>query len=504
MTTALPTVTSGTLIADWDAETLTGVNGSTQHTWPDNSGNGHTITIGSGGTDGTLVTSWVNSQPAISAGTGYRTTDAALIPTTGNMTVFVVFDTSLATITGSSVDCLVANKTSGGGNNGIALDAFNGFDTTSRRIEDDNSGVTSVAMFLDGAAPTTTYLVNTPHVASYVATGLPSSNNGTFAVGEYPGGTSFAHAGHLGRIVVYSGALSTGDRQAVEAVLKTQYGIGASTKTGTAAIAIPGVTTAAVGHKTTKGVATVAIPGVSMTSTSKRTTHGTVTVAIPAVVLTAVAELVAGTATVTIPGVVLTASGFRLRSGTAAIAIPGVALSAVGIRTRHGTATIAIPGVSMSSTSQRTVKGTATIHMLGPSIMAAQNVTVKHGTAAVTIPGVVVRAAGVATASIGLVTFWPQPDDPLPGYIRIVYLDGMESEMDFEPISGPIYWVGDDHGQVFTVTSAALEAIVAPVGVGTGTLIGTGYENGRVATVVAVVTVTIVDGQFSSEIVGLE
>jgi hypothetical protein len=223
----LPSVASGTLIADWNVGAQGLANGASVPTLVDASGHGHTLTS-AGSAEATIIASWQNGKAGASfAGTAYYQvhSDATLVPTTGGFTVFVVFsETTAAPLPASSYSALFSTKY-GGGNSGLSLDAWNTYDesTAGPQLVDDSTGATNT-LYLDGSTTAVTYTVGTPHVATLVSTAVPTSNSGYFAVGENTTGSGGPFTGVIGRVVAYTGALNNTDRAAVEAALAAEFG----------------------------------------------------------------------------------------------------------------------------------------------------------------------------------------------------------------------------------------------------------------------------------------
>jgi hypothetical protein len=223
------TISTGTLIADYDATTLGVASGTPITTIQDMAqaqGVNRSLTLASGATPATLSTTGLNGHPAFvfAGGSGYIGSNPALYAVGEGYTVVVAFAETTSSPGASAVETLFSTKIAGT-NPGIALDSLNTF-TNPGVVEmtADSTGTPgSGVVYLDNVAFPGAYTPNVLHVAVVTVT-QTGQNSGGFCLGAYPpGGSPFCLNGLIGRVLVYQGSLSAADVATVTTVLQNQF-----------------------------------------------------------------------------------------------------------------------------------------------------------------------------------------------------------------------------------------------------------------------------------------
>jgi fibronectin-binding autotransporter adhesin len=330
-------VTTGTLIADYDATTLGAVANGTPITaiqdMAQAQGVNRSLTLASGATPGTLSTTGLNGHPAyvFAGASGYVGTNPALYATGEAYTVVVAFTEATSSPAANAVETLFATKVSGGTNPGIALDSLNTFvnpgvvEMTADSTGTPGSGV----VYLDNVAFPGAYTPNVLHVAAVTCTQTGPNSSG-FYLGQYPpGGSPFYLNAMVGRVLVYQGALSAADVATVTAALQNQFAsAGAATGTAAASIVLSGTGSATTAVPAT-GSSSIALSGTTAAVVQVATT-GTSTISVTGGGTAGIQDQGTGVGSISFTGNGTAVNG-GTSTGTGSIAFAGAATTAVRV-----------------------------------------------------------------------------------------------------------------------------------------------------------------------------
>lgn len=203
-----------------DAANVVTANAPLVDTWNDTSGYNHGAVQYNTSNRPTLISSAVNSLPALRFSGSGQFMDVNNFITGGNVTMFIVAANQHVTLSNSSIDTLVSTMKSGGTAGGIACATFNGYgNATQRQFSADYTGGGASSLWVNGS---TTLLLTLGgwNVLTYQASSVTARN--FFRIGLYADGTNNG-INDIAEIIMYQGILTTTARQAIEASLKAKY-----------------------------------------------------------------------------------------------------------------------------------------------------------------------------------------------------------------------------------------------------------------------------------------
>lgn len=234
-----PSVVAG-LVAWWKADAITGLtDGSAVASWLDSGQNGYTATQSTGANKPTYKTAIQNALPIVRFnGTTWLAADGAASTFSGSRTPFTLVAVSAPAGSysyrafwslGATDTAAYYEVGDGGGSTYWAEgkdgdsggDGFGGATGTGFRVETlqlDASGQVTIWANGTQTLAATTIIGNLSVMFTLLTLGALRRGASGVTVGDY-------FKGDLGDVLVYSGVLSTSDRQAVETYLKSKYGL---------------------------------------------------------------------------------------------------------------------------------------------------------------------------------------------------------------------------------------------------------------------------------------
>jgi hypothetical protein len=225
--------------AIFDASLLALSNGAAVATWPDTSGNGRNATQATSGSRPTFVTGAMKGQPVVRfTGTQFMATVAQALATlhpAGTYTLIAAVKTTASSGL-NSIGGMDPNSGSARDwqfrfnfNGGSTIGEFIAFTSGGASAVTDTQPTTfNVAHVVSAVRDTTTATFFTDGVSggSTAIGAVNTSGSSEIAIGSAGlsgGGLSAGFIGDIAYFAIYAGALSTGDRNALEAILTAKY-----------------------------------------------------------------------------------------------------------------------------------------------------------------------------------------------------------------------------------------------------------------------------------------